>query len=260
MSKTSTSTPFSIAGVGWRVLPYRLYTGTPVAGSRSDPTLAPACCAPRMPCSGPNSATRWTPGARASRSASPTSSRSTPVGLVIRPTCLPRIRSSRSCRSTSIPVWKPALDGACAAAAGAAIGAQQANSASSATTARRPRSIATLLPLVVGDRRLRRLAAGADLQVIQVPAAAVDFLVGPVAELDVMRIRRQVHGFALPAVAGTRQQTERLPVNAIRRGLDAAVIVVGLQAIPGLERQHCVVVRLDPGGQCPVQVIAIAGR
>src|SRR5690348_10621836 len=260
MSNTSTSTPFSIAGVGRRVLPYRLYTGRPVTGSRSDPTLAPACCAPRMPCSGPNSATRWTPGARASRSTSLTSSRSTPVGLVIRPTLLPRIRSSRSCTSTSIPVWKFAAGCSSAAAGAAANDVQHANNISSATPALQRRSISTLLPLIVGDLRRHRLAAGTDLKTAHVPAAAVDLVVGAVAELDVVRIRRQRHGFRLPAVARTRQQAEYLPVNAIRRCLDAAEVVIGLQAIPSLEGQRGAGARFDFCGQRPVQVITVAGK
>src|SRR6185437_13150291 len=245
MSKTSTSTPFSIAGVAWRVLPYRLYTGRPVTGSRDEPTLAPACCAPRMPCSGPNSATRCTPGVCARSSTSLTSSRSTPVGLVIRPTFLPRTRSSRSCSNTSMPVWKSAVECSCAAAAGATSGVEHANSARSATIARRARSIATLVPLIVGDLRLCRMVAGMDLKVVHVPAAAVDLVIGPVAELDVMRVRRQRNRLGLPAVAGARQQTEYLPMDAIGRCLDAAVVVAVLQAVPGLEGQLGVVARLD---------------
>src|SRR6185437_8547691 len=238
MSNTSTSTPFSIAGVGWRVLPYRLYTGKPVTGSRSDPTLAPAWCAPRIPCSGPNSATRRTPGACANRSTSLTSSRSTPVGLVISPTRLPRIRSSRSCSKTSMPVWKSTVECLSAAAGIAANDVEHTHSASSATMVRqaRPPSIITLLPLVVGDLRLHRLAAGVDLKIVHVPAAAIDLVIGPVAELDEPRIHRQCHRFGLPTIARTRQPIEGLPVNAVRRCLDAAVIVIGLQAIPGLER------------------------
>src|SRR6185437_5578767 len=257
MSKTSTSTPFSIAGVGWRVFPYRLYTGKPVIGSRPDPTLAPACCAPRIPCSGPNSATRCTPGVCANRSTSLTSSRLTPVGLVIRPTFLPWTRSSRSCSSTSIPVWKSAAECLSAVVCAAANDTEHANSASSTTIDRQARSIVTLLPLVVGDLRLHRLAAGADLEVVYVPAAAVDLVVGPVAELDVMRVRGQCHGFRLPAFARTRQQPEYLPVNAVRRCIDAAVIIARLQSIPGLERQCGVMVRFDFGDQGPVQIIAI---
>src|SRR5690242_9092460 len=262
MSNTSTSTPFSIAGVGRRVLPYRLYTGRPVTGSRSDPTLAPAWCAPRMPCSGPNNATRCTPGVCASRSTSLTSSRSTPVGLVIRPTCLPRIRSSRSCSRTSMPVWNAAVECSFVAAGTAADEAKHANKASSATIALHApwRSIITLLPLVVGDLRLRRLPAGMDLKIVHVPATTIDLLVGPVAELDVTRVRRQAHRLGLPPIAGTRQQTECLPVDAIRRCLDAAVIIAVLQAIPGLERQRGAGLLFDRCCQCAVQVVAIARK
>src|SRR5690242_5441352 len=202
-----------------------------------------------MPCSGPNSATKCTPGVCARRSTSLTRSRSTPVGLVISPTCLPLIRSSRSCSSTSIPVLNPALALPCAAAAGAANGAAHANSATSAANARQARSITTLLPFVVGDLRLRRLAAGMDLKIVHVPAAAVDLVVGPIAELDVTGIRRQCDRLGPPAVAGARQQIEYLPVDAVGRSFDAAVIVAVLQPIPGPEGQLGIIVRLDLRGQ-----------
>src|SRR5690348_4480873 len=112
-----------------------------------------------------------------------------------------------------MPVWKP---GCCATVGVAADAVAHAHSANSAMTAQWTRSIITLLPFVAGDLRLCRVAAGMNLESVHVPAAAIDLLVGAVAELDVMRVRRQRHGFRLPAVAGTRQHAERLPVDAVR--------------------------------------------
>src|SRR3569623_961371 len=79
----------------------------PVTGSLSSPTPIMSCASPRTPCSGPNSAVRFTPLPR-NRSIAWRSSASTEVGLQISPTRLSTSSMLPSVTSLASPV-RPAI-------------------------------------------------------------------------------------------------------------------------------------------------------
>src|SRR6202790_2136641 len=103
MSNSSTSMPSSISLEGWRVLPYRLCTGSPVFSSVDEPTVSPASTVPRMPCSGPNSAFTAICPLRCTASTSGSPVESTPLGFVTMPIVRPRRSRHASRRNTSSP-------------------------------------------------------------------------------------------------------------------------------------------------------------
>jgi hypothetical protein len=123
MSNTSASMPRSISGVGLRVSPYSEWMGSPVRSSVPEAIFSPGAAAPRMPCSGENSATNSTASEAASRSMESVPARSTPVWLVISPIRFPRTAAGGFSRNTSIPGRTSEVG---AAARGGFVGAQAA--------------------------------------------------------------------------------------------------------------------------------------
>ena len=103
MSYTSTSSPLSISGVGFRVSPYSEWTVSPVRGSFWLATDLPASFFPSSPCSGANSETSLTPGALARISRVSRPRESAPVWLVMSPTRLPLSGSNWLACNVSMP-------------------------------------------------------------------------------------------------------------------------------------------------------------